>query len=127
MQSIVRILLAASILGVSISVASDEGPGPEPLPPLDGAYEIFGSFIIDYRPKMCVRAPCPPGNYVISLSDGPVGVFRVVILVHEVDGRLHKVHYEGQYLPETGEIVGRFFREGDTARIMVSPTIGAKP
>lgn len=121
MRTAIRTLLTASIFCAFTAIAPAQEP--DPLPPLDGGMEMFGKFDIRYRPVMCIRAPCPPGNYVITLSNGLVGVFRTIVLVHELDGRQETVRYEGQYLRDIGGVEGRFFREGNTARIVVRRTV----
>ncbi|MBJ7577741.1 hypothetical protein JHC09_07550 [Devosia sp. MC532] len=71
------------------------------------APDYSGPMLVDYRPVMCVRAPCPPGVYVIE-GDGFTTRARTVII--EDAGAINQ--YNGQYL-EVEDISGSIWLGAD--------------
>lgn len=126
MQASARRTIAAAALAIaaayggaaSAQVRSQLTPMPPPLP--ERAGEITGKFNIRYIPIMCVRAPCPPGRYSITMDNQPVGTVQAVIFFTTVDGVTTSTSYTGRYLPDDNGVEGTLLIDGATARIEVS-------
>lgn len=75
-----------------------------------------GRMSVDYRPVMCVVAPCPPGNYVIE-GEGFSEQARNLIV--ENDGVIS--HHTGSYLDFTTFIGGIWMGSGAGVDINGTP------
>lgn len=99
-------ILPTALVGVTVGSAEVEDP-PE------GQARLIR---MTYQPIICIRAPCPQGDYNITLDGGPP--LRVPVIQFEDHSLSPPVvrKFEGAYLPFE-EIEGRLAIEGDIAII----------
>lgn len=120
MQDLLRSLLSALILSMmAVTHASALVPLLEE--DLPGAKQaIQGKFNVRYVPVMCVRAPCPSGNYAISKDKQRIGTFKTVVLTMIRYGEQELHIFTGRCLPNQGGIEGRLRIDDKTAYVTAS-------
>jgi hypothetical protein len=125
-----RVLWSITLALACGSAAAQGAPGP--IPPIPQGHDglvIGGVFDIRYVPVMCIRAPCPPGRYAVTLEGQRIGAFSTLIVTTTTDGQDRATRYEGRFLEGSGRLEGLLRIERDTAHLDLLPMTAepAKP